>query len=794
MVIRTDGVQGGGFKGTLKNFSFAKQRFESEEGPDRKIAITLMASVLFLTSEADDPNRTKVERDNSDEIMTVINPADLSLYGISSDLGSSGVAFLRLVDVHHPDPSLLLRHLKRFIVELRILYVEGRILHESNTGTVTAIILQTLAQNAGKTFFWKDKSRTFAEVAHHDSVLGALRRVQKIVFLLIETLEAEFHDDLFPQWWEIFDLYAWDHAAPGSQDEQRLWAKFNKLCRSRGWNEIVAARQWSKIKEIALSKFRARPERERESDGVSAAPDVSAGAAPAANAGAAPAADAPELHPAADAPGDGAAPGAAPAADPPELHDDNDDSGNTSPHDGAAGRGLNRRCWAEAMVEAEAAHGHLPLGKAMYAWFKGVSDSTCDIERLIGVVKKHIKVKHADIGSWSLRDVLTVSAFGPQRKADLATRSVCPDSRSVHLVPTEFLRRCNAMWVMHFGRRYSVNSMARSDKGRQREKRSGTYASVVTAGKGAKRALLQLSGETMTADTLVPGLTMESLPPKRKQFRTIRQQQIARSARDKLKKLKADPVVGGVDADVSAASMDIDDMSLSAFALAEPKAKAKAKAEAKAKPKAKARAKGKAKAKAKATAKAEAKAKPKAKARATETAVGTKFYAYGFADHERPALLGGRKWIDSAHKADVIIVPDLAVLQSVRDSKDERISRALLCAMLFGKRIGTATLCHELVPGAGTTIKFEPLLARKFALFFTPHFTENHNSTIDMFRRAAADLGPKCAVRELDDVDSAYALGKNAMVVDSLVSYCNFVRRLARVERDRGGVPTPWFR
>jgi hypothetical protein len=242
-------------------------------------------------------------------------------------------------------------------------------------------------------------------VTHHDGVLRALQTVQKIVLLLIETLEAEFHDDLFPQWWEVFDLYAWYLAASGSLDEQRLWAKFNKLCRSRGWNEIVTARQWSKIKEIALSKFRARPERERESDGVSEAPDVSAGAAP--------------------------------AADPPELHDD-DHNDNTSPQDGAAGRGLNRRCWAEAMVEAESAHGHLPLGKAMYAWFKGVSDSTCDIERLIGLVKKHIKVKHADIGGWSLRDFVTVSAFGPQKKEDLATRSVSPNSQTVHLVPTEF--------------------------------------------------------------------------------------------------------------------------------------------------------------------------------------------------------------------------------------------------------------------------------------------------------------------------------------------------------------------
>ena len=171
-----------------------------------------------------------------------------------------------------------------------------------------------------------------------DSVLAMLRCVQKVVVLLIETLEAEFHDDLFPQWWEVFALYAWDHAASGSGVEQLLWTKFNKLCRSRGWNEAVLARQWSKINEIALSKFRSRSERARASDGLTASGSPEHGR-------------------------------------------------SESMTSVADGRGLNRRCWSEAMVEAESAHGQLPLGKALYAWFKSISDSTCDVERLIGVIK-----------------------------------------------------------------------------------------------------------------------------------------------------------------------------------------------------------------------------------------------------------------------------------------------------------------------------------------------------------------------------------------------------------------------
>ena len=77
---------------------------------------------------------------------------------------------------------------------------------------------------------------------------------------------------------------------------------------------------------------------------------------------------------------------------------------------------------------------------------------------------------------------------------------------------------------------------------------------------------------------------------------------------------------------------------------------------------------------------------------------------------------------------------------------------------------------------------------------FTPHFTATHPSTIELFRRGAAILGTKCKVRELDDADNARGLGKNAMIVDCLMSFSNLVRALARVQKEKGGVPTPWFR
>ena len=59
----------------------------------------------------------------------------------------------------------------------------------------------------------------------------------------------------------------------------------------------------------------------------------------------------------------------------------------------------------------------------MYAWYLSWCDSTCDIERLIGHAKHHMKVKHIDVGGDTLRDCITVSKYGPQSKEELATRA-----------------------------------------------------------------------------------------------------------------------------------------------------------------------------------------------------------------------------------------------------------------------------------------------------------------------------------------------------------------------------------
>ena len=100
---------------------------------------------------------------------------------------------------------------------------------------------------------------------------------------------------------------------------------------------------------------------------------------------------------------------------------------------------MNRRCWDQGLAKAEVENRPLPSGRAVCAWYKSESQSTCDVDRLIGIVKRHIKAKQADVGSTLLRICTKVEAFGPQTKEELAIRK--SEGGVVHLEPTGYLRR-----------------------------------------------------------------------------------------------------------------------------------------------------------------------------------------------------------------------------------------------------------------------------------------------------------------------------------------------------------------
>ena len=58
-----------------------------------------MASILFLTTEVDDPHRKPAERIKAEDILTVFNPAGLTLFALEADMASDGCDVLRHCDI-----------------------------------------------------------------------------------------------------------------------------------------------------------------------------------------------------------------------------------------------------------------------------------------------------------------------------------------------------------------------------------------------------------------------------------------------------------------------------------------------------------------------------------------------------------------------------------------------------------------------------------------------------------------------------------------------------------------------
>ena len=105
--------------------------------------------------------------------------------------------------------------------------------------------------------------------------------------------------------------------------------------------------------------------------------------------------------------------------------------------------------------------------------------------------------------------------------------------------------------------------------------------------------------------------------------------------------------------------------------------------------------------------------------------------------------------------------------------------------MLFGKRIANPAFCAQGKPD-GTSIKFQPLMRRKFSVFFTQRFREEHGHSTSYVSRAGQEVGKLCRVRVLDTEENARQLGEQAMIINDLNEFSKFVRTLVTLQREHG--------
>lgn len=464
VVLRHDGVQGGGLNKALRHWSWAAHRFESEGGPWRHACCTLNATILTLCEEVEDMRRQTKERAAHEATLQALTPSALIGMGIGSDFQAHGVDFLRKFDNACMDPATVSRLVREFKEELRVLFSKGQILHQSNEGTLTWIVLKQM--EARKVFFFRGQSLTLGWPGGAGQALKALRNIQAVVRSVNALLDVEFSEDYLVQCFECFDLLTWHQVRKAAQvvsdvtqrwastEEARLLAKLRKLCTARGWDPAPIRARFLEMLPLASAAFRKHLPKGK-------------------------------------------------CGPPPPLM-------------------ANREAWLLA-CDSSAGAQNVHCFKRMLCFYLSTCPSTSNVERLLGQLARQLLMRHADVSALVLRDCISIVQYGPKTKESLATRGVVNggEGQAVQLTPSPYLRACTDMWVRFFGRRYMVNSKHRSDKGQARPRIAGTDCSVALRRRAAVSKLLQEHADRESSSagqaaqqelqpSLLPGVTLNA--------------------------------------------------------------------------------------------------------------------------------------------------------------------------------------------------------------------------------------------------------------------------------------------
>ena len=77
-------------------------------------------------------------------------------------------------------------------------------------------------------------------------------------------------------------------------------------------------------------------------------------------------------------------------------------------------------------------------------------------------------------------------------------------------------------------------------------------------------------------------------------------------------------------------------------------------------------------------------------------------------------------------------------------------------------------------------MKFQLLMRRKFSVFFTQRFRQEHAAATSYVSRAGQEVGMSSRVSVLDTDESARQLGEQAMIINDLNGFSNLSRSWRR--------------
>ncbi|CAE7494967.1 unnamed protein product [Symbiodinium sp. CCMP2592] len=244
LVVAKNGSQAAGLSTILRHFSYAKQRYESQAGPQLAYVLLLTSISLLLAVRASDLKLPKKDRDMAAQWLEGMTPSHAAVAGLSADFGCEAARLVRMFDTTSRDPATFRRIILDWTRKMEELFMKGRILEEPPEGrhvaghsycTATFVAITNFMEAAP--IMYNQKVHYFWSSDGKAQVLDALDSLQVVCKASLTRLSAEFQDNLVNDLC-VFDLKAWKtaKAAPDQYEAFRVTARKRvvRLCRGLG--------------------------------------------------------------------------------------------------------------------------------------------------------------------------------------------------------------------------------------------------------------------------------------------------------------------------------------------------------------------------------------------------------------------------------------------------------------------------------------------------------------------------------------------------------------------------------
>ena len=129
----------------VRNFSFAKQRFDSTAGPVGKIALMLLPVATLLAYISSDKRHDKAMQARALALLRQLDTKLCMAVGVSADWGIICNWFLRLFDVASHDIALSRSQIDCMVETLDAVFLDGRLFHKIMQGASAATVAAACA-------------------------------------------------------------------------------------------------------------------------------------------------------------------------------------------------------------------------------------------------------------------------------------------------------------------------------------------------------------------------------------------------------------------------------------------------------------------------------------------------------------------------------------------------------------------------------------------------------------------------------------------------------------------------